>query len=172
MKTLKIKCDHSIIDDFKYEVFDGNTLVYEGYVDIFSPIINFLKAEGIYQSKIRVFDMDNKQVLKIYKHVRNFLNDVLFTMFIDDRTIAVREGKNFRVPDLYFRSSFGRLTVFGEVKAQSYRVLLGDDVVLTIQGTTEKMRKTYILSWDESYDKDCLEFVGIALILDSLYHDY
>ncbi|WP_040552255.1 hypothetical protein, partial [Peptoniphilus indolicus] len=75
MTSLVIKCDHSIIDDFKYEVFDDDRLIYEGYVDIYSPIVNLVRGEGFCSSKIRVFNRSDEQVLIIYKHIKNIVND-------------------------------------------------------------------------------------------------
>ena len=116
MTSLVIKCDHSIIDDFKYEVFDDDRLIYEGYVDIYSPIVNLVRGEGLYSSKIRVFNRSDEQVLIIYKHIKNIVNDNLFTIKSNTFSITVREGRNFRVPDLYFRTPLGKNYIMGGSK--------------------------------------------------------
>lgn len=172
MINFVIKCDHTIIDDFKYEVFKEDLLIYEAYVDIYSPIVNFVKGEGVYSSKIRIFDRKNTQVLKIYKHVKNIVSDTLFTIKSNTGTIVVREGKNFRVPDLYFRTSFGKITLWGEVKTQSYNLFIKDKEIGRINGKLLRSQKVYNLSIDEQYSDEHLLFLASVFIVDSMYHDY
>lgn len=168
----EIKCDHSIIDDFKYEVFKNDLLLYEAYVDIYSPILNLVKGEGIYSSKIRIFNRKDEQILKIYKHVKNIISDVIFTIKTSETTIQVREGKNFRVPDIYLRTALGKITVWGEVKTQSYTIFLKNLPIAKIKGCNIRAQKVYNLSIEENYEKESLLFLSIVFILDSMYHDY
>lgn len=172
MTSLVIKCDHSIIDDFKYEVFDDDRLIYEGYVDIYSPIVNLVRGEGLYSSKIRVFNRSDEQVLIIYKHIKNIVNDNLFTIKSNTSSITVREGRNFRVPDLYFRTPLGKITLWGEVKSQTYSLMLKDKKIASINGKLIRSQKVYKLSFDEKYSEHELIFLSSVFILDSMYHDY
>ncbi|MBL7574457.1 hypothetical protein SAMN00017477_2142 [Peptoniphilus asaccharolyticus DSM 20463] len=172
MTSLVIKCDHSIIDDFKYEVFQEDKLIYEGHVDLYSLIVNLVKGEGIYSSKIRVFNENKKQQLVIYKHIKNIINDTLFTIKSKNNSIIVREGKNFRVPDLYFRTPLGKITLWGEVKSQSYSALLKGIEIASIKGNLVRSKKEYTLIFDEEYSDLTMFFLSSVFMLDSMYHDY
>lgn len=169
---LLIKCDFSIIDDFKYSVFFEDKQIYKAFVDFYTPIVNLVKGEGLCSSKITIVDNDNKIIVDIFKHVKNILSENNFTIKTPDSTVSVREGKNFRIPDLYLRTKFGKINLWGEVKDNFYQFILHDREIASIQGDYDKAQKIYTLNIADEYKEETLVFLACVLIIDSMYHDY
>ncbi|WP_138160284.1 hypothetical protein [Peptoniphilus catoniae] len=171
MNKLLIQCDYTILDNYKYKILKDNQPYLNAEVDFYSPVVSFLKGNKIYYSKISVKDLEEKEVVEIYKHHQGPIRDTLFSIILDNITYNVREGRNFKIPDLYIRTNLGKLVIWGKINSQEFEIFLNGEPVASIKGSV-KSTKTYILNYLEDYSSLEKLFLSIALILDNLYHDY
>lgn len=174
MNNLTVISDYTILDDYKYKIFFDEKNIYKAEVDFYSPFINFLKGREIYHSKISVTSSSKDEIIKIYKHHSSLLKDTLFTIFIKDDSYFVRNGKNLKIPDLYIRTNFGKLTIGGTINSQEFEVLNKDKLVAKIKGNLEGTHKIYNVNYKnlETIVNGKELLLSIILILDNMYHHY
>ncbi|MDO5041386.1 MAG: hypothetical protein Q4D95_04785 [Peptoniphilus sp.] len=166
-----IHCDYTILDNYKYRLVKDDTSLF-AEVDFYSPIRSFFKGSKIYHSKISIKNHAGDDIVKIYKHHLSPIRDVLYTVLIDDYSYAIREGRNFKIPDLYIRTSMGRFNVWGKVNSKEFDIMYKDDGIAQIQGHFENNTKSYELTYAEEYKEFENLFLSVALILDNMYHYY
>lgn len=172
LKELTFVCDHTIFDDYKYKIFENDKILYRAEIDLYSAIKNFIESRFSYKSKISLFDLEDKEIVSIFSYSPLPLNDKLFSIKIDDEIFYIREGKNFRIPDLYVRTNLGKLSIFGKLSSQEFKIGHDEKILASINASFNKNVKKYKLRFEDDYlDYEKL-FISIVLILDNLYHDY
>ncbi len=166
-----IHCDYTILDDYKYKLIKDDTSLF-AEVDFYSPIRSFFKGSRIYHSKISIKNDAGDIIVKIYKHHLTPIRDELYTVVMDDCSYEIREGRNFKIPDLYIRTGMGRFNVWGKVNSKEFEIIYKDDSIAKIQGHFVNNTKNYELTYADEYTQFENLFLSVVLILDNMYHDY
>lgn len=170
MKKIIIQRDYNILDNFKYDIQTEDRL-FNAQVEYFSDIVAAIRTKEIYYSKIPVFDAKETKI-EVFKHYPNPILEYLFTIKINDKLFRVREGKNLVIPDLYIRTNYGRLNVWGKVNAQEFEIHYKDKIYSKICGDIVKDKKVYTIEYDDTLENIEEFSIGVALILDNLYNDH
>ncbi len=172
LKDLTFLCDHTIFDNYKYKILEKDKITYKAEVDFYTAIKNFIESRFSYKSKISLTDLEDEELASIFSYSSLPLNDKLFSIKIDDEVFYVREGKNFRIPDLYIRTNLGKLSIFGKLSSQEFKIAHNEKILASINASYNKNVKEYKLIFEDDYLEYEKLFISVVLILDNLYHDY
>ncbi|CDZ75373.1 Hypothetical protein ING2D1G_1234 [Peptoniphilus sp. ING2-D1G] len=171
MNKWTIYCDYTILDDYKYKLIKDDTSLF-AEVDFYSPIKSFFRGNKIYRSKISIKNETGDTLVKIYKHHPTPIKDVLYTVVIDDYSYTIREGRNFKIPDLYLRTNTGRFNIWGKVNSKEFDIIYKNNSIAKIEGHFENKTKDYDLLFEDEYAEFENLFLSVVLILDNMYHYY
>lgn len=172
MNELTFVCDYTIFDNYKCKIFKNDDFFLNAEVDLYSNIKSIIKDKSLYQSKISVTDESENEIINIYKYSKLALNNKLFSIEYDDKSFFVREDNNFRIPDLYIRTKLDKLSIYGKLSTQEFKISIKDQVLANIKGSFKEKSKEYKLIFDDKYKDYEKLFISAVLVLDNLYHDY
>lgn len=171
MCKLTVLCDYTILDDFKYSIYEDDELTLSAFVDFTAPFKDFFKNRELYQSKITVYKKEN-ELLQIYRHIQTPISEDLFSIFIDKNKYVLKEKRSFKVPDFYIPMPSGTLSITGKINIQYFEIFHNNIKCGSIKGSLEKNKKKYVLEYDPIFKNSRELFLSCLLIIDNLYHDY
>ncbi|RVU55520.1 hypothetical protein [Anaerosphaera multitolerans] len=171
MKEISVSCDYTILDNFKYEIYENCELTMTAHVDLYSPLLDFFKKGNLYQSKITVNE-GNREIISIFKLIQVPISNELYTITIGKENYSLKQRKSYRIPDFYIDLSSGNLSLRGMINIQSFEIYYNKVKCASIRGKIVKNKKVYTLKYEHVVKNSRELFLSLLLIIDNLYHDY
>ncbi|MBP2025434.1 hypothetical protein [Peptoniphilus stercorisuis] len=170
MKTIKIFSQSTILEQFSYKITSDN-FTYKAFTELPSPIKSILKEKRAYLLKISVIN-ENNEIISIFKNYQSPITSNLFEIIANNTTYYLKESNNFRMPDFFINTDFGKVEISGLIAKGEYFININNKKIANINTYKSKEKKEYNLEYDTDYDilKELL--ISIVLILDNLYHYY
>lgn len=162
-----ILCNFQFLSDYRVIVKEGDRTLYEGGAGFFETAVDtFWRNWTGFSHTVTLNSPKGEEILLEKKWPAPGVK-YGFQLTRNHEVYTVREGDDFKIPDLLIEGQGKLYRIEGEVKDLNFTVKEGEEIFCRIRGERTEEGKLYRVE-----GKDDLIAIGATLVLDNLYHHY
>lgn len=128
-----------------------------------------VKGSYTFPKKYRVFDMQDREIVKIKKKFfRIFF--ATFDFFVNGSRVCRAKRKFSIKPKYEIKGATGEYTISGNFFEWDYSIKKGEQVVASVFKKLTLYRDSYILDIEEGFEKELPVILGITIMFDHVHH--